>query len=224
MTEPTYEDYLIFLTDPDPDVRRNAAWWLGRQRDFRAIEPLIDALGDPDGDVRLRVAESLGNLRDEQTVEPLVTALEDDSGLVRAKAALALGNQGDGRAVPGLIGRLGDDEAAVRSAAAEALGLLPDSRAIEPLVDVVVGDANPDVRHYASRSLDRIGGSRTVDALLAALEQRDPDASARMYIAEVLAGLYDKRAVDPLRTLAESDEDEGVRATAEWALKQLGAG
>src|SRR3990172_4793354 len=64
MTEPTLEDFIERLRDPNPDVRLFAAWTLGRHRDPRMIEPLIEALADEDATVRVRVAESLGNMRD----------------------------------------------------------------------------------------------------------------------------------------------------------------
>ncbi|MDX1992106.1 MAG: HEAT repeat domain-containing protein [bacterium] len=220
MTEPTLEDYLLFLKSPDADVRRNAAWWLGRQRDIRIVEALIPVLNDPDPTVRLRVAESLGNMKDDRAVMPLVTALSDDDVQVRTAVINALGLQGDWRALDAIVMQLGAAEAQIRMAAADALAKLPDARAVGALVGRLLEDEDPDVRYSASRALGEIG-QPAVDLLLLALHG-EPDVSAKLYMAEILAKAHDQRAVTPLKVLTE-DDDEAVRETAKWALKQLGA-
>jgi HEAT repeat protein len=222
MTEPTLEDFITLLRDPDPDVRRNAAWSLGRFRDPRITAPLIDALQDDNSGVRLRVAEALGNLRDEEAVIPLIAALSDDDPRVRAEIVTSLGRQGDYRAVDALVALLRDGESVVRAAAAQVFSLLPDRRAVGPLVTVLLDDEDDSVRYYAARSLGQIGGAETVTALLAAL-QGEPSAISQIRIAEILAMLGDRRAVEPLRALAQNDDEE-VSTAARWALGQLGEG
>lgn len=218
--EPTLEDYILRLADENPDVRRNAAWWLGRQRDIRIVEPLIAAATDPDQDVRLRVMESLGNIRGEDVLEPLLRALAGDSAAeVRAAAAQALGRVGDVRAVETLIAALADEAPEVRTGAAASLGDLTDNRAAAPLAQVLVKDNDPDVRYFCSKSLTNIGGAKTVDALLAVLPQAD--SGPLLYILEILGQLFDKRAIEPLRPYAAA-EDEAIRETAKWALHNLG--
>lgn len=218
--ELTIEEYLHNLRHAsDPDERRNAAWWLGRQRDIRIVEPLIVALDDPDASVRVRATESLGNLRDERAVLPLITRLSDDDASVRAQACHALGRQGDYRALPALIEMLRDGESQVRAAAAGALAKLPDASAAGPLVSVMIGDEADYVRHDAQRSLSEIGGEVIVSLLLIALNgDHEPDAMRRM--VEVLAALGDSRATAPLQGLVDHP-DEVVRATVAWALNVL---
>jgi hypothetical protein len=65
------------LKNEDASIRRYAAWTLGRLRDPRAVEPLIDALQDKDREVRLTAAWSLGKLKDFRAVEPLINLLKD---------------------------------------------------------------------------------------------------------------------------------------------------
>jgi HEAT repeat protein len=220
MAEPTLENFIELLRDPDPDVRRNAAWSLGRHRDPRITAPLITALQDENVGVRLRAAEALGNLRDEEAVMPLISALADDDPRVRAEIVTSLGRQGDYRAVDALVELLRDGESVVRAAAAQVFSLLPDSRAVALLVTVLLDDEDDSVRYYAARSLGQIGGAETVTALLAAL-QGEPSATSKIRIAEILAALGDRRAVEPLRALAQ-DAEEDVNAAAKWALQQLG--
>jgi len=47
-------------TDPDPQVRRDAALGLGRFRDAAAVAALVRALEDTDATVREAAARSLG--------------------------------------------------------------------------------------------------------------------------------------------------------------------
>jgi len=221
MTEPTIDDYIAWLGNPDPDVRRNAAWILGRHRDIRIIDPLIASLDDPELDVRIRVAEALGNVRDPQIVDALCDALANENeGRVRELMIVALGFQGDHAALPALVTALHDDEESVRIAAAQALGQIPDASSIEALVNTLINDKG-DVPFHAAKSLANIGGKSTVDALLNVLAGQ-PDTVTKIHAAEILGNLYDQRAVQPLKALAE-DEDEDVNAAAKWALSRLNA-
>lgn len=212
---------IALLSSDDPDVRRNAAWQLGRQRDIRAIQPLIDALNDTIESVRVRVVESLGNLRDESVIPPLLGALQDADAKVRAQAIMALGRQQAYIALDPMIAALQDPDERVRAAAAETLLQIPDKKSIPALVNALL-TGKGDVPHYAARSLSGIGGAATVDALLAELD-KDPDEVSKVLIAEILGGLFDQRAVEPLRKLL-NDPDDDVQTTAKWALAQLGAG
>ncbi|MEQ8674769.1 MAG: HEAT repeat domain-containing protein [Aggregatilineales bacterium] len=220
MTDLTLEDYFALLANGDIDERRNAAWYLGRQRDDRVILPLISALADPDDDVRLRVVEALGNLRDDRTVMPLVSALAEDNPKIRAQVVASLGRQRDFRAFQALLDLLYDGDAGVRTASAEGLGKLPDDRAIMPLISVMLDDEDDDVRYFASKSVLAIGGKNVVDGLLLVL-QSQPSAGSIITILEILAELKDVRAIPQIEAL-KTHPDDGVSATAKWALTQLG--
>lgn len=221
MTEPTLEDFISRLNDPDPDVRRNSAWVLGRQRDAQVVTPLIDTLNDAAPEVRIRAAEALGNFRGEDIVEALMSVLPDETEpRVREQMILSIGLQGDYQALPLLQTILCNDEAEqVRVAAAEALGKLPIPDSIDALIIAMTQDRG-DVPFHAAKALAQIGGKPTVDALLKLLEG-DTDPVTRTHSAEILGQLYDKRAIDPLKKMLD-DPDEGVQAATKWALKQLG--
>lgn len=83
------------LSDPDPVVRRNAAWAVGELRHPRglskaAVPRLIRALGDPVPEVRAAAAWSLGDLGAEEAL-PAVRArlrIETDAA-ARAELAMA---------------------------------------------------------------------------------------------------------------------------------------
>lgn len=71
-----------------------AAAVLGRIRDTRALEPLMEALRHRDARVRAESATALGELRDPAAVEALIHATRDSDHHVRARAGSALDQLG----------------------------------------------------------------------------------------------------------------------------------
>ena len=76
--------------DKDVQVRREAAYTLGKIGTSIAVDPLIKALEDPDNYVRRQAADALGNIGDPKAVEPLNKALNDLNKYVCQGAADAL--------------------------------------------------------------------------------------------------------------------------------------
>lgn len=86
--------------DPDPAVRRTAAFGLRRTHDRAAIGPLLKGLGDSDKAPRGNSMLGVGDLRAREAVEPLATLLGDRSYAVMAARALV--RIGDERALESL--------------------------------------------------------------------------------------------------------------------------
>jgi HEAT repeat protein len=104
------------------DVREAACEALGKLKDKRAVEPLIETLGDKDEYVRERACEALGKLKDKRAVEPLIETLGDKDEYVRERACETLGQLGDKRAVEPLRSLAENDKVpGVRKAAETAL-------------------------------------------------------------------------------------------------------
>src|SRR5437773_955046 len=61
----------ILRNDPEPAVRRQAAWSLGRIKDLRAVDPLIVALGDHGA--AEGAASALGQIGDGRSCEALIS-------------------------------------------------------------------------------------------------------------------------------------------------------
>ncbi|MBN1893988.1 HEAT repeat domain-containing protein, partial [bacterium] len=89
---------LAALSDPDRDVRSQAAMLLGNFRDDRSISPLIRAMTDRHWIVRESAEISLHNFG-ERSVPPLLDALSSKVWTLRFRAARLLGEIGDSRAV-----------------------------------------------------------------------------------------------------------------------------
>lgn len=220
MHEPTIDDLIFRLKHDDADVRSNAAWLLGRKREFGVLPALTEAITDPDAGVRVRVAEALGGqkgLGDAAT--PLMHLLADTDADVRAQAARALGALRDPRAGDALVSALSDPDATVRAQAAEALGPLANPDHVAPLLERFLQDDDETTRFAAEQSLKQIG-TDAAPSLIGLLATYQGHPGVLMRLIEVLAALGDPRAAEPVATLRDHS-DEGVRATADWAYGLL---
>jgi HEAT repeat protein len=172
------------LTDStDPQVRQYAAYLLGKAKNPRAIQPLIEAMADFDKAVREQATLALSSIG-KAAVDQLSDALKEPKWETRYRAAEALGRIADDKAVKPLIKALKDNRDHVRYMAAKGLRELGDSDAIEPLI-ILLRDENVYVRTMAVRALGTIGGSKATDALRAALE-KETDGKVREAITESL--------------------------------------
>jgi len=215
---PAVPGLLAALRDAEEDVRREAAWVLGKIGDAAAVPGLLAALHDADVDVRVAAAAALGQIGDATAVPGLLAALHDADVDVRWTAARALERIGDAAAVPGRLAALGDADADVRWAAAVALGQIGDNAAVPGLL-AALGDADADVREAAAAALGEIGDAAAVPGLLAAL--RDADWRVRRAAARALRWIGDAAAVPGLLA-ALGDAYADVREAAAAALGEIG--
>jgi HEAT repeat protein len=81
----------ILRNDNSDEVRHSAAYALGKLRDPRAYDVLIEALNDTYEQVRAYAATALGNLRDKRAIDALKKATQDDHQVVKQNASWALG-------------------------------------------------------------------------------------------------------------------------------------
>jgi HEAT repeat protein len=196
------------------DVRRIAAFYLGRLGDRQALNPLVFAVSDTseDVDTRRNAAYALGELGDKRAFDALRASLEDDD--VGNAVGRALQELGDERAIAELlptfarddegwryrvapnVGKsgaealepllagLGSGDWRVRATAACALSYTGAARAVLPLVEILERDQNPEVRGEAATALGFFDGGRVVEALLRALQ--DHDSAVRQAAAQAL--------------------------------------
>jgi HEAT repeat protein len=157
----------------DPQVRQYAAYLLGKAKNPRAIQPLIEALADFDKSVREQATLALSAIG-KAAIEPLAEAMKEPQWETRYRAAEALGKIADEKAVQPLIQGLKDNRDHVRYMAAKGLQELGDSDAIEPLI-VLLKDENVYVRLMAVHALGVLGGKKVKAALNKALESEQDE-------------------------------------------------
>lgn len=154
------EELVKQLLKHDVDVdnkwkRHSAAIYLGRFKDLRAVNSLIEALEDYESDVRWAAIKALSMIG-ELAVEPLIQALKDEKMFVSSGAATALGMIGDMQAIEPLIQALKDKDSWVRWRAAEALAKLGDIQAIKPLETLLVNEKRRTVIEAVIKALEQL--------------------------------------------------------------------
>ncbi|WP_324662732.1 HEAT repeat domain-containing protein [Haloarcula sediminis] len=102
----------------------------------------------------------------------------------------------------------------------KVLGKIGDDRACETLHEFIEGDGDPALQKVTLRALGAIGSPESVQPVANRLAA-DSD-EVRSVAARTLGLLGDTRAVEPLADILETDDSDEVRASAAWALRQIG--
>lgn len=205
------------LGDEDPKIVWDAASALGDLKDPRAGDLLLEALDKPAS--RLGAIRALGFTSNLRALEPLIAALQDNDADVRRAAAFALPMLPDPRVVEPLAAALKDADHDVRWEAASGLAMLKDPRGIDYLIGLL---HQHDMVGYeaaqAAKVLGMCGGTRAVEALLAAIH--DENTLVREAASQALGELKDPGSIEPLRA-AIKDARQDVRIAAAFALEAI---
>lgn len=219
------------LSDPDPEVRREAAAALGKLSTSGAkqLPKLVEAMRhDPDGDVRTFAADAVGKMApaSEAAVGDLGAALADPDRRVRMNAAIGLMRLKEKArpAVPDLIAAAADTDndtnlgaftVSVRQMCLRALGAAaagtPDG---VPTFTAELGRLSADAnRGIAAQGLGLAGEHGRAAAPKIRAMLTDPNPEVREVAAEALAQMGEGRdgPVDGATTKLELPEDERVR-------------
>ena len=226
---------VTLLDSPNPLLRSNAAYVLGRVKPPQAIQPLAKLLDDDDPSARQCAVDALRQFGP-AAIDQLLAVWKSASGRVRtdpelrSRIVVTLGIIRDRRAADQLLAIASDEQEpdAVRAA---AIGVLPvhlsdlasDSR-LEKVLSLAMRASSPEVRASAANVLGilahykpDISKARVVDLLVAALD--DPDDKVKRAAMPGLGNWRDPRPVERLLTLLEVDE---FRLLAANALGQIG--
>ncbi|MEG4013670.1 MULTISPECIES: HEAT repeat domain-containing protein, partial [unclassified Microcoleus] len=209
---------LKLVEDSDSDVRRSAAYALGKIGGEKAIPELLKLLEHSDSDVRRMVADALGKIRDVQAIPGLLKLLEHSDSDVSIIAAETLGKVRDKKAIPGLLKLLEHSDYYVSIIAAETLGKIGDVQAIPGLLKLVEA-SDSSVRSSAAGALGKIGDVQAIPGLLKLVE--DSNSYVRSSAAGALGKIGDVQAIPGLLKLVEHS-DSSVRSSAADALGQIG--
>lgn len=115
-------------TNPDPEERASAVFFLTGGESRTVVPVLLEALGDPDPEVRLAAVEALDDYSDDLKPETLVPALSDADPEVRFEALGVLLDMDDEDAIRPIVKKmLNDQDPDVRSLAEGGLDELDDT-------------------------------------------------------------------------------------------------
>jgi HEAT repeat protein len=179
----TLDDLIISLRSHDYCVQLSAVEALGRRKDNRAVNALLDFIFTRAEDWRLKIRaiRLLGEIPDYTVSDKLVTILNDpflneECPAMKWNAATALGhrfNKGT-RAVGVLIEALSSDHLLIKEAAVTSLGQIGDSRAL-PFLITELKSTHFAIRFSAVRALEHIGNPEAIPYLRQVLNtDRDP--------------------------------------------------
>jgi HEAT repeat protein len=200
------------LEDDRSSVRQAAAAALARAGRVEAVPGLRSALAHKDPTTRRGAAESLGAIRDAAAVDALRAALGDRDRSVREVAVQGLARIASPEAVAALLAALpaGDrDQKAAVTTALKSFDWSP-ADASERIVHAVLHGRFDEAAAE---------GSAAVDALVAALSDRD--AAHRRGALVALTALHDERAAASVAALLR-DPEAAVRDAAVECLAATG--
>ncbi len=174
------------------EIRQAAAETLGRLRDPRALQPLIDALDEDSNAIRRSAVDGLGWMRDPRAYEAIVPLLEDPDRHIRRRTVFALSRINDPRAIEPLKRLIQDEDHDVRNATLRVLRRLG---AVDALI-TAMSDERVDVRYNSAIALGRLADASACPVLMAAL--RDKSGKVRGAAAISLGKIGDAEAIPAL--------------------------
>lgn len=152
---------LPLLNDPDPEIRAQAAKWLGDIRFKKAGDALITLLKDENERTRFFAAEALGRIAYEPAINPIISLLEsnnDEDAFIRHAGSLALARIGK---VAPVVALENHASRAVRMAAVLSL-----RRMVDPGIAGFLDDEDEYIVAEAARA---INDDYSIEAALPAL-------------------------------------------------------
>lgn len=211
------------LSDPDPQVRKEAARAAGNLGELTTLGPLSNLLADPESVVRAAAAAALGQVGasapDQVDLEPLRAHLHDpeEAPIVRERVLQAL----VALQVPSLQADyeqlLAAGDPRLKELAIAGWDQLFGEDGVSKVLPLLEDEA-PQVRVKATEVLAQYPTKAVLDALVARLEDPSPLVVERVIPA--LADTGNPRMRDPLLHLAETGTSS-VKRKARGALEDL---
>ena len=203
------------LKDPHSQNRLYAVYVLGKIRDPREIEPLIEVLADDN--VQWLAAKALINLG-ELAVPALIRTLKRKDRDIRLYSIYALGEIGDREATLPVMEQIIDPDQTIREYTADALIALDDREVLPHLLDYLEkGDFT--IQSMVLRVLGHLGDESIAREVYPLLENEHPEV--RTNGAYALGELKNPQATPYLVNLL-GDEDSLVSRSAANALIKIG--
>ncbi len=208
------------MRDPNPTVRANAVFALGRLSVKHMAPAIYDRLDrDRSVEVQGRAAVALGRLHYHRALPLILKMLSSSDPRLKLSAVEALGWMGDPAGLERLaaLAKAKDDQ--VRIETARALGRLGLRRAVPVLVRLL-GDRSPLVASEAVRALARLRARKVVAAHLSSLLHR-PARQVRLAAIHAVVALDAVQAASSLKELL-ADDSPLLVAEAAHACAKLG--
>jgi len=167
------EALMGLLKASEPETRGMAVTGLAKLKCEAALGGVACLLADDDVEVRRRCTAFMGDIIsqqgvDSQAIESLAKALRDSEPTVRTEALKSLGKARGEQACRLSLSALKDEDCSVRLTAVTTLGEIGNVAALDPLVEVMFGQDEEEIRAWAAWSLGELGDARAADHLMKA--------------------------------------------------------
>lgn len=171
----------VATSDSDPEQRARAAQALGEFLDPHG-EPTLSQVATQDSDASVRAAalRALGRLNVITGQAAISRGFSDSDASVRQAALDQVLKVNFFHDTDALLGTLSDSDAGVRRTAAQLAGERRITGAVEPLLGLVMTDADAQVRQAAVIALGHIGGA---DASAALADAKSVEKNADVLVA-----------------------------------------
>ena len=179
--EPTIDQLKTDLRSSDVKVRRKAAVELGKTKNRRAVQPLLEAATDRDIGVREEVVKSLGLLRDETAITMLLTTIKDPAESVREESIISLVNLYADQDKEFVMTRISKKVYKKINPFSDQVGNDPTviesyvrvgPTVIESISDRLI-DSNPAIRIDAAKALGILRGKEAIPKMVEAMKTGD---------------------------------------------------
>ncbi|EMA47702.1 PBS lyase HEAT domain-containing protein repeat-containing protein [Halococcus morrhuae DSM 1307] len=102
----------------------------------------------------------------------------------------------------------------------EVLGKIGDDRALDTLHEYIEGESDPALQKVTIKAIGEIGSTESTQPVADRLVA--DNETVRSNAARALGLIGDTRAIAPLADVLSDDDSNAVRASAAWALNQIG--
>lgn len=199
--------------------RLQAAIFLGKMKDRRAVDALIASLKDEDYAIKGACAIALGNIGDPKATRPLIDLLKDPESLVRKEAVKALIKLAvEKQTMDDLLNVFKNtDDSMLKMGIISIFGELKDDNSLKVLAEGL--SEKGQVSDVTSQIIMGMSSENKFKVLTAALASKNENA--RLNALELVGVVKDPRLIEPvIMFMKESSSQDEIKA-ARNTLKKL---
>jgi len=149
----------------EPEIRGMAVTGLAKIGHRESLPDVARLLADEEMEVRRRAAAFMGEVACDEGCSCLAQALQDRESVVRCEALKSLGKIKGEKACDLALLALKDQDWQVRYTAVIALGEIGHNKALVPLVEIMFGLEDEEMRAWAAWSLGEIADEKAIEPL-----------------------------------------------------------
>ncbi|MCX7958791.1 MAG: HEAT repeat domain-containing protein [Deltaproteobacteria bacterium] len=199
--------------------RLQAAIFLGKMQDKRAVDVLIANLKDDDYAIKGACAIALGNIGDPKATRPLIELLKDPEALVRKEAVKALIKLSSNKqTMDDLVNTFKNtDDSMLKMGIIAIFGELRDDNALKELAEGLSDKGK--VSDTTSQIIMGMSSENKFKVLSAALSSKDENT--RINAMELAGTIKDPRLIQPILIILRDSSSQEEIKTAKNTLKKM---